>query len=99
MFIEEENKKLLVIMTDNRIDEGLLREFVSKGLSGAAIQEIETAINKRQNQIQILRLLKDEFVNRCTIENNCIQEEKGTIVEHSKGTFPFTGRETAKSRD
>jgi hypothetical protein len=51
-------KPKLKILSDNQITDGVLREFIIKGLDSAASDAIDTAIEMRVRQIEILKELK-----------------------------------------
>lgn len=48
----------------NRIDDGLLREFIHKKLWDVAHSEVDVVINKLQNKINALQELKTIIENK-----------------------------------
>jgi len=57
MIIERRRKFLI----DNKIHDGLLKEFVAKGLWKAATMSIDDGIAQREKEIAALGMLRDEI--------------------------------------
>jgi len=54
--------KYLKQLKDNRVTDGLLREFLFKGLYPAARQEVARGIREREEQIDFLKQLDRALV-------------------------------------
>lgn len=51
-------KSKLKLLSDNQITDGVLREFIIKGLDSAALMAIDASIEMRIRQIEVLKELK-----------------------------------------
>lgn len=55
-------KRRLQTLTNNQINDGVLRELIIKDLSMETISEINNCIERRRNQIKILKMLKGQLI-------------------------------------
>lgn len=66
-------------LSDNKIQDGLLKDFISRGLWRPCFLCIDEAIDQREKEIAALGMLRDEIsveVAKNGKINTCVNEEK-----------------------